>query len=42
VVMNVTVIRSTIRDSVVNADGVAVSVLELNKGFGGYNSVSAQ
>ena len=36
VVMNVTVICA-IADSVINADGVAVSVLELNKGFEGYN-----
>jgi hypothetical protein len=38
----VTVIRGTIGDSVVDAHGVAVPVLELNKGFEGYESVSGQ
>ncbi len=43
VVMNVTVICGTIADSVVNAAGsVAVPVLELNKGFKRYDSVSGQ
>lgn len=42
VVMNVTVICGTIADSVINADGIAVSVLELNKEFEGYNSVSGK
>jgi hypothetical protein len=41
VVMTVTVICA-IADSVINADGVAVSVLELNKGFEGYNAVSGK
>jgi hypothetical protein len=42
VVMNVTVMRGTIGDSVVDAHGVAVSVLELNKGFEGFDLVSGQ
>ena len=42
VVMNVTVIRGTIGDNVVDGHGVAVSVLELNKEFEGYESVSGQ
>jgi hypothetical protein len=42
VVMNVTVIRGTIGDNVVDAHGVVVSVLELKKGFEGYEPASGQ